>query len=251
MGFPGGSDNNESDFNAGDPGLIPRLGRSPGEGNDHPLQYSCLENSMDRERSLAGYSPWSHKQSDKTEWLPYHHTWRRAFKICESLLYPCNLYCTWTILQLKKWRKGKKKNHNKVKTSIKKKKTKLIHGAALGILGLEFIFRFLKDIIWAWKQQRYNIWINICVYMYSSLQALCHVRVRGWGGEQGSWGRRQVSHMPLPARIHTPWAWPELVPSSMSARVGRREQESARQWKFKPGCQRAAGPEQLGLQGCR
>ena len=48
MGFPGGSDGKESAFNAGDPGLIPRSGRSPAEGNGNPLQYSCLENSMDR-----------------------------------------------------------------------------------------------------------------------------------------------------------------------------------------------------------
>ena len=47
-GFPGGSDSKESACNAGDPGLIPGLERSPGEGNDDPLQYSCLENSMDR-----------------------------------------------------------------------------------------------------------------------------------------------------------------------------------------------------------
>ena len=38
----------ESACNAGDPGLIPELGRSPGEGNGNPLQYSCLENPMDR-----------------------------------------------------------------------------------------------------------------------------------------------------------------------------------------------------------
>ena len=47
MGFPGGSDNKESACNAGDVGWIPGLGRSPGEGNDNPLQYSCLENPMD------------------------------------------------------------------------------------------------------------------------------------------------------------------------------------------------------------
>ena len=47
MGFPGGSDGKESACSAGDPGLIPGLGRSPGEGNGNPLQYSCLENSMD------------------------------------------------------------------------------------------------------------------------------------------------------------------------------------------------------------
>ena len=47
-GFPGGSDGKESACNSGDLGLIPGLGRSPGEGNDYPLQYSGLENSMDR-----------------------------------------------------------------------------------------------------------------------------------------------------------------------------------------------------------
>ena len=45
--FPGGSDGKASAYNAGDPGLIPGLGRSLGEGNGNPLQYSCLENSMD------------------------------------------------------------------------------------------------------------------------------------------------------------------------------------------------------------
>ena len=47
MGSPGGSDGKESASNAGDPGLIPGLGRSP-EGNGNPLQYSCLGNPMDR-----------------------------------------------------------------------------------------------------------------------------------------------------------------------------------------------------------
>ena len=46
-GFPGGSDGEVSDHNAGDPGSVPESGRSPGEGNGNPLQYSCLENSMD------------------------------------------------------------------------------------------------------------------------------------------------------------------------------------------------------------
>ena len=46
--FPGGSEDKESAFSTGDPGLIPRLGRSPAEGNGNPLQYSHLENSMDR-----------------------------------------------------------------------------------------------------------------------------------------------------------------------------------------------------------
>ena len=48
IGFPGGSDGKESACNAGDPGSIPESGRLPGEGNGNPLQYSCLENIMDR-----------------------------------------------------------------------------------------------------------------------------------------------------------------------------------------------------------
>ena len=47
-GFPGGSEVKASASNAGGPGSIPGLGRSPGEGNGNPLQYSCLENPMDR-----------------------------------------------------------------------------------------------------------------------------------------------------------------------------------------------------------
>ena len=46
--FPGGSDGKVSACNAGDPGSTPGLGRSPGEGNGNPLQYSCLENPIDR-----------------------------------------------------------------------------------------------------------------------------------------------------------------------------------------------------------
>ena len=48
MNFTGGSDGKESACNAGDLGSIPGWGRSPGEGNSNPLQYSCPENSMDR-----------------------------------------------------------------------------------------------------------------------------------------------------------------------------------------------------------
>ena len=49
QGFLGASDSKESACNVGDLGLIPGSGRSPGEGNGNPLQYSCLENSMDKE----------------------------------------------------------------------------------------------------------------------------------------------------------------------------------------------------------
>ena len=48
MGLLGGSDSEEYACNAGDLGLIPGLGRSSGQGNGYPLQYSCLENSTDR-----------------------------------------------------------------------------------------------------------------------------------------------------------------------------------------------------------
>ena len=48
VGFPCSSVGKESACSAGDPGLIPGLGRSPGEGNSNPLQYPCLENLMDR-----------------------------------------------------------------------------------------------------------------------------------------------------------------------------------------------------------
>ena len=48
LGFPGGSDGRASACNEGDLGSIPGSGRSPGEGNGNPLQYSCLENSMGR-----------------------------------------------------------------------------------------------------------------------------------------------------------------------------------------------------------
>ena len=67
-GFPDDSDGKESTCNAGDLSSVPGLGRSPGEGHGNPLQYSCLENPYGQ-RSLAGYSPWGHKESDMTEQL--------------------------------------------------------------------------------------------------------------------------------------------------------------------------------------
>jgi len=48
QGFPGSPDGKETACNAGDPGSVPVLGRSPGEGNSSPLQYSCLGNPKDR-----------------------------------------------------------------------------------------------------------------------------------------------------------------------------------------------------------
>ena len=63
MDFPGGSDSKASVYNAGDPGLSPGLGRSPGEGNGNTLQYSCLENPMDE----GAWCPQGHKELDMTE----------------------------------------------------------------------------------------------------------------------------------------------------------------------------------------
>ena len=59
--------------NAGDLGLIPGSGKSPGEWNGNPFQYSWLENPHGQ-RSLVGYSPWGHKESDTTEQLTHTHT---------------------------------------------------------------------------------------------------------------------------------------------------------------------------------
>ena len=55
-GFSGSSAGKESACNAGDPSSVPGLGRSPGEGNSYPFQYSDLKK----------YSPWGHKESDMT-----------------------------------------------------------------------------------------------------------------------------------------------------------------------------------------
>ena len=55
MGFPGDSAGKESACNAGDLGSIPGSGRTPGEGNGNPLQFSCLENLMDRGEARVGH----------------------------------------------------------------------------------------------------------------------------------------------------------------------------------------------------
>ena len=75
LGFPGGSASKESACNAGDLVSIPWLGRSLGEGNGYPFQYSGLENSRD-----CMYSPWGCKESDTSERLSLH------FISCELLV---------------------------------------------------------------------------------------------------------------------------------------------------------------------
>ena len=72
-GCPCGSAGKESACNAGDLGSIPGLGRFLGGGHGNPLEYSCLENHHGQ-GSLAGYSPWGHKELDMTEWLSTSHS---------------------------------------------------------------------------------------------------------------------------------------------------------------------------------
>ena len=64
LSLPGGSDGKESTCNAGDPGSIPGSGRSPGEGNGYPLQYSCWRSPWTEES--GGYSSRGHKELDTT-----------------------------------------------------------------------------------------------------------------------------------------------------------------------------------------
>ena len=67
-GFPSGLDGKEPACDVGNLGSVPGSGRSLGEGNGNPLQYSCLEKSHGQ-RSLVGYSPRGHKESEKTKQL--------------------------------------------------------------------------------------------------------------------------------------------------------------------------------------
>ena len=72
LGFPNGLDGKESTCNAGDLRLILGSRRSPREGNEN--HSSILAWRIHGQRSLAGYSPWGHKESDMTEWLTHKHT---------------------------------------------------------------------------------------------------------------------------------------------------------------------------------
>ena len=90
--FPGGSAGKESALRVpqwGRPGFdpwvgkIPGLGRSPGGRHGSPLQYSCLENPHGQ-RSLVGYSPWGHKESNMTEWLSTHKIWHGSYTAEEN-----------------------------------------------------------------------------------------------------------------------------------------------------------------------
>ena len=89
QGFPGGSDGKESACNSGDPGSISESGRSLGVGNGYPLQYSCLENSVDR----GAWQATAHRvtESDTTEWLTFSFTFfLHAIKNSQHIIYWCN-----------------------------------------------------------------------------------------------------------------------------------------------------------------
>ena len=76
LGVPGGSDGKESACDVGDLGSIPGSGRSPGEGNGNPFQYSCLENPMDRgacQVSVPGVAKSQTRVSDLT-FISFHYT---------------------------------------------------------------------------------------------------------------------------------------------------------------------------------
>ena len=77
LGFPGGSNGKESGCNAGDLGSIPGLGRSPGEGEGYPLQYSGLENSMDY--IVHGVTnSWTQLNDFHFHFRPTHGVWSEA-----------------------------------------------------------------------------------------------------------------------------------------------------------------------------
>ena len=82
MGFPSGSDGKESAWNAENPGLILELGRSPGEGNGYPLQYSCLENPMDRGAWWAAVHGVAKSWTQLSDW--HFHFQLSALRICDA-----------------------------------------------------------------------------------------------------------------------------------------------------------------------
>ena len=124
MGFPGGSYGKESICNGGDQGLIPDLGWSPGGGHGNPLQYSCLENPHGQ-RSLAGYSPWGHKESDMTEQLS---TAQHA-KMVNTVF----IEATFALIKVWKWPQGPcrgswlNKCHTVVPNRLKKELVLCVH----------------------------------------------------------------------------------------------------------------------------
>ena len=86
-GFPGGSEVKASACSAGDLGSIPGLGRSPGEGNVNPLQYSCLENPMDAGAWWAIVHRVTKSRIDWATWLNFHYHTIQTHTVQESTIY--------------------------------------------------------------------------------------------------------------------------------------------------------------------
>ena len=86
--FPGGSDGKKSACNAGDPGSIPGLGRSPGERNVNPLQHSCLENAMNR----VVWQATAHVVAVRHNWATFTYI---QLKVCSFKLYTEN---SWVLI---------------------------------------------------------------------------------------------------------------------------------------------------------
>ena len=88
-GFPGGTNDKEPSYQCRldirDVGSILGLGRSPGDGNSSPLQYSCLENPHGQ-KSLAGYGPWGRKKSDTTKATNHTHSTEYSQKLNTYLM---------------------------------------------------------------------------------------------------------------------------------------------------------------------
>ena len=99
QGFPGASEDKASACNAGDPGSIPGLGRSPGEGNGNPLQYSCLENPMDR-GAWRATSPRGCKELDMTERL---HSFTHSYTHTHAQIPTCDNFIEKVLYYLNKF----------------------------------------------------------------------------------------------------------------------------------------------------
>ena len=98
--FPGGSEGEESTCNAGHPSSVPGVGRSPGEGNDSPRQYSCLGNPMDR----GAWRATGHKVPESRTWLSdshFHFHFQRGRRFWRMLQHGWNLmtlhWVTWAV----------------------------------------------------------------------------------------------------------------------------------------------------------
>ena len=101
MGFPGGSDGKEFACNAGDLGLMPGLGRSPGEGNGYPHQYSCLENPMDRGAwwaTVHGSQRVSHNERDSVRMHALTQPLKKRLWLSKSFLIKTPKYFMLTLI---------------------------------------------------------------------------------------------------------------------------------------------------------